>query len=81
MDAIVNNLKTNDNRPTEAEAEEAVRTLLRWVGDDPDREGLLETPQRVVKAYREMFAGYDQDPTKFSAAPSRKSPAMTTSCW
>jgi hypothetical protein len=61
MDAIVNNLKTNDNRPTEAEAEEAVRTLLRWVGDDINREGLLDTPKRVVKAYKELFSGYDQD--------------------
>ena len=63
MDAIVNNLSTkdNDNRPTEAEAEEAVRTLLRWIGDDITREGLLDTPKRVVKAYREMYSGYEQD--------------------
>lgn len=49
-------------RPSEDEAREAVRTLLRWAGDDPDREGLLETPDRVIRAYREWFAGYDQDP-------------------
>lgn len=49
-------------RPTRAEAEEAVRTLLRWAGDDPDRDGLHETPSRVVRAYGEYFAGYDQDP-------------------
>jgi GTP cyclohydrolase I len=49
-------------RPTEEEAREAVRTLLRWAGDDPDREGLLDTPGRVIRAYREWFAGYDQDP-------------------
>ena len=48
--------------PTEEEAREAVRTLLRWAGDDPDREGLRETPDRVVRAYREWFAGYGQDP-------------------
>ncbi|MDZ5696778.1 MULTISPECIES: GTP cyclohydrolase I FolE [Phyllobacteriaceae] len=48
------------DRPSIEEAEAAVRTLLRWTGDDPDREGLRETPQRVVKAFREMFAGYDQ---------------------
>ena len=48
--------------PTEEEAREAVRTLLRWAGDDPDREGLRETPNRVVRAYREWFAGYGQDP-------------------
>lgn len=49
-------------RPTKAEAEEAVRTLIRWAGDDPDREGLLGTPDRVVRAYEEFFAGYEQDP-------------------
>ena len=47
-------------RPTKEEAEAAVRTLIEWAGDDPDREGLLETPRRVVKACRELFAGYDQ---------------------
>jgi len=47
------------NRPTEAEVLAAVRTLVRWTGDNPDREGLVETPQRVMKAYREMFSGYD----------------------
>jgi len=49
-------------RPTEAEAEEAVRTLLRWAGDDPAREGLKDTPHRVVEAYREWFRGYHEDP-------------------
>ena len=49
-------------RPTEDEARAAVRTLLRWAGDDPDREGLLDTPGRVIRAYREWFQGYDQDP-------------------
>lgn len=49
-------------RPSEDEARAAVRTLLRWAGDDPDREGLLDTPDRVIRAYREWFQGYDQDP-------------------
>ena len=49
-------------RPTREEAEAAVRTLLRWAGDDPDREGLRETPRRVVKAYQEFFRGYDEKP-------------------
>jgi len=49
-------------RPSREEAEEAVRTLLRWAGDDPTREGLLDTPARVTKAYGEWFRGYDQDP-------------------
>ncbi|HEX9836926.1 MAG TPA: GTP cyclohydrolase I FolE [Alphaproteobacteria bacterium] len=52
-------------RPTAAEAEEAVRTLIRWAGDDPTREGLLETPDRVVRAYREWFAGYEIDPGEY----------------
>ena len=52
-------------RPTRAEAEAAVRTLLLWAGDDPDREGLLDTPDRVARSYREMFAGYDVDPREY----------------
>lgn len=48
-------------RPSRAEAEEAVRTLLRWAGDDPSREGLLGTPDRVVRSYEEFFAGYNED--------------------
>ena len=50
------------DRPSQEEAEAAVRVLLRWAGDDPDREGLKDTPSRVAKAYGELFAGYDQDP-------------------
>jgi GTP cyclohydrolase I len=49
-------------RPTREEAEAAVRTLIAWAGDDPSREGLLDTPGRVVEAYEEFFAGYDGDP-------------------
>jgi len=49
-------------KPSRAEAEEAIRTLLRWAGDDPNREGLLATPERVVRAYEEWFGGYDVDP-------------------
>ena len=49
-------------RPAREEAEAAVRTLIRWTGDDPDREGLLDTPKRVVNAYEEFFSGYDSDP-------------------
>jgi GTP cyclohydrolase I len=51
-------------RPTRDEAEAAVRTLIAWAGDNPDREGLLDTPRRVVKAYEELFAGYRQDPSE-----------------
>jgi len=50
------------SRPSRAEAEAAVRTLIKWAGDDPTREGLLDTPKRVAKAYEEWFAGYDEDP-------------------
>ncbi len=50
---------------TTEQAEEAVRTLLRWAGDDPAREGLRDTPRRVARAYRQWFAGYAQDPTAF----------------
>ncbi len=52
------------DRPSRQEAEDAVRTLLRWAGDDPDREGLLDTPKRVTKAYLEWFRGYDEDPVE-----------------
>ena len=52
-------------RPSRVEAEDAVRTLLRWAGDDPTREGLLGTPDRVARAYKEFFSGYDVDPVAF----------------
>jgi len=69
MDAILN-LRENaarqgkkaSTRPTQQEAEAAVRTLLLWAGDNPDREGLLETPKRVVKSYKELFSGYEESP-------------------
>lgn len=54
--------KGTTDRPTRSEAEEAVRTLIRWAGDDPSREGLLGTPDRVARSYGEFFAGYWQDP-------------------
>lgn len=54
-------------RPNRAEAEEAVKTLIRWAGDDPDREGLLDTPSRVVRAYNEWFSGYGEDPAEHLA--------------
>jgi GTP cyclohydrolase I len=51
-------------RPSRAEAEAAVRTLISWAGDDPEREGLLETPGRVVRAYEEFYAGYGEEPDR-----------------
>lgn len=72
MDAIVTRLNQGTEpdarkqpaRPSRADVEAAVRTLLLWTGDDPDREGLVDTPRRVASAYREMFSGYDQDPAE-----------------
>ena len=54
-----------DPRPGMAEAEAAVRTLLRWAGDDPDREGLRDTPSRVARAYADWFSGYAVDPEEY----------------
>ena len=56
------NLETN--KVSDKEAEEAFKTILAWMGEDPNREGLLETPKRVVKAYKEYFNGYKEDPNK-----------------
>ncbi len=69
MDAILESLKKIENRkilaekdrPSREEAEAAVKTLMKWVGEDIEREGLLDTPKRVAKAYKELFGGYDQD--------------------
>jgi GTP cyclohydrolase I len=55
---------TGAPKPSREEAEEAVRTLLRWAGEDPAREGLLDTPKRVTKAYGQWFKGYNEDPTE-----------------
>ena len=54
--------KLNQEKPSREEAMDAVKTLISWAGDNPEREGLLDTPKRVVKAYEEFFSGYDQDP-------------------
>jgi GTP cyclohydrolase I len=72
MDAVVKSLsarladavadKPPVQRPTREEAEAAVRTLIRWAGDDPSREGLLDTPKRVTKAFLELYKGYGEDP-------------------
>ncbi|MGI9353381.1 MAG: GTP cyclohydrolase I FolE [Rhizobiaceae bacterium] len=69
MDAILESLKkvetrkilAKEDRPSSTEAEEAVKTLLKWIGEDVTREGLKDTPKRVAKAYLEMFGGYDLD--------------------
>ena len=57
--------KTDSARPSRTEAEDAIRTLIRWAGDDPNRPGMLGTPARVARAYEEWFAGYTQDPQEY----------------
>lgn len=68
MDAVIKKIHRETpqpvQRPSQEEAEAAVRTLLAWAGDDPGREGLHDTPKRVAKAFREYFGGYDEDPAK-----------------
>ncbi len=59
------NLKTVGGRPSREEAERAVETLIRWAGDNPEREGLLETPARVIRSYEEFFDGYNRDPVTY----------------
>ena len=61
MDAIVDR-QSQTVMPTREEAEAAVRTLILWAGDDPDREGLIETPNRVIRSYAEFFSGYELAP-------------------
>ena len=56
--------KNIDIKVSDKEAEEALRTILSWMGEDPNREGLLETPKRVIKAFKEYFKGYQEDPSK-----------------
>ena len=69
MDAVVkgeiSNISDSVERPSREEAEAAVRTLLAWAGDNPKREGLIDTPKRVVKAYEEWFSGYKEDPIQY----------------
>ena len=68
MDAIVKGgaaVPEESLKPSREEAEAAVRTLLAWAGDDPKREGLIDTPKRVVNAYQEWFSGYREDPITY----------------
>ena len=58
------NQKDINNKISEKEAEEAFMKIIEWLGEDPSREGLKSTPKRLVKAYKEYFKGYDEDPTK-----------------
>ena len=70
---MIPNRAANQNRktaikPSAEEAKEAVRTLIRWAGDDPAREGLIDTPQRVIEAYEEFYSGYTADPAEILAS-------------
>jgi GTP cyclohydrolase IA len=58
-------MSDDSNKPSREEAEDAVRILLRWAGEDPKREGLLDTPKRVVKAYSDWFSGYAIEPEEY----------------
>ena len=58
-------LPKKNKKISDATAEEAVRTIIKWIGENPDREGLKSTPKRVIKAYKEYFQGYDEDPSYY----------------
>jgi GTP cyclohydrolase IA len=63
--SAVRRASKTDNRPSRGEAEDAIRTLIRWAGDDPSRPGMVGTPARVARAYEEWFAGYAEDPREY----------------
>jgi GTP cyclohydrolase I len=65
MNKVIQRSDKSNKRPTRSEAEEAVRTLISWAGDDPDREGMRGTPARVVRAYEEWFSGYTDNPKDY----------------
>ena len=58
-------LQNKKHEVSDQKAEEAIRTIIQWIGENPEREGLLSTPKRVIKAYKEYFKGYSEDPGKF----------------
>ena len=64
MKLVKNTEDKESKKISDKEAEEAFRTILSWMGEDPSREGLIETPKRVVKAFKEYFKGYKEDPTQ-----------------
>ena len=68
----IKNLEKIKNKPTKEEAKEAVKTLIKWAGDDPTREGLLETPNRVAKSYQDFFSGYNEDPREILSKKFRE---------
>ena len=65
---LVKNIEENkkkSNQISDNEAEEAIKTIIKWIGENPGREGLKSTPTRVIKAYKEYFQGYNEDPSKY----------------
>ena len=72
----IKNLEKIKNKPTKEEAKEAVKTLIKWAGDDPTREGLLETPNRVARSYQDFFSGYDEDPREILSKKLEKLKVM-----
>ena len=65
---LVKNIEENqkkNNQISDEEAEEAIKIIIKWIGENPEREGLKSTPARVIKAYKEYFQGYDEDPSKY----------------
>jgi len=71
------NLQNKNQQVSDAKAEEAVKTIIQWIGENPNREGLKSTPKRVIKAFREYFGGYTQDPKNFYQKLSQKLKVMT----
>ena len=65
MKLVKNSTKDINQKVTDKEAEEAFIKILSWLGEDPGREGLIETPKRVIKAFKEYFKGYNEDPKKY----------------
>ena len=60
-----NKLSEKKHQVSDEKAQEAIRTIIQWIGEDPDREGLASTPKRVIKAFKEYFQGYDQNPNEY----------------
>jgi GTP cyclohydrolase I len=77
MSAPAELMSQTDLRPSREQATEAVRTLIRWAGDDPRREGLVDTPERVLNAYDEFFGGYEEDPAEVLARTFQESASYT----
>ena len=65
-----NQLKEKNQDISDQQAEDAIKTIIQWIGEDPNREGLLSTPKRVTKAFKEYFQGYKQDPNKYLSKTS-----------